>query len=342
MCLDVVKGYFEYYQDMVEWIVCEILGVYFINQFGNLDNLCVYYEIIGLEIFEQMDGKVDVIVFGCGLFGIMIGLLCYFVEYLLQIELILVDLVGLIFIQYINEGVFLIKFGSWMVEGIGEDFLFGISDFLWVKKVYVIFDKESFLVGCDLLVKEGVLGGLFIGMLFVVVFMYCCEQMLFKWVVLFVCDIGNKYLFKMYNDYWMFDNGFFECEQYGDLCDLLLCLFVQCDIIVVGLNELLMIVYICMKLYDVLQFLVMDGQQLVGILDELDVLMYVYVDQLCFCEVVFIVMIIILQKIDVYLLIEVLLLVFDCGLVVIVMDGEWFMGLIMWIDLFNYLCWCVF
>ena len=39
---------------------------------------------------------------------------------------------------------------------------------------------------------------------------------------MFVCDTGNKYLSKMYNDYWMLDNGFLEREQHGDLRDLIL------------------------------------------------------------------------------------------------------------------------
>jgi len=36
-------------------------------------------------------------------------------------------------------------------------------------------------------------------------------------VLVFVCDTGNKYLSKMYNDYWMLDNGFLAREQRGDL-----------------------------------------------------------------------------------------------------------------------------
>lgn len=288
-----------------------------------------------------MGGDFDVIVFGCGSFGIMIGLLCVFVRLLLKIELVLVDLVGLILVEYINDGVFNDKLGSWLVEGIGEDFLFLIFDFSCVKKVYVISDVESFYIVCELLGKEGIFGGLFIGIFLVVVLKYCKEQIMLKKVLVLVCDIGNKYLLKMYNDYWMLDNGFLQCLQYGDLCDLILCLYGQCDMVVIGLNDLLIIVYQCMKLYDVLQLLVMDGDQLVGIVDESDVLLYVYGDEVCFCDIVVIVMVSKLDWLDVKLLIEVLLLVFDRGQVVIVMDGDVFFGLIICIDLLNYLCCCV-
>jgi len=39
--------------------------------------------------------------------------------------------------------------------------------------------------------------------------------------VTFVCDSGNKYLSKVYNDYWMLDQGFLEREHLGDLRDLI-------------------------------------------------------------------------------------------------------------------------
>ncbi|MGN6225918.1 MAG: pyridoxal-phosphate dependent enzyme [Dyella sp.] len=334
---DVAKGHPEYYQDMAERIARETPGAYFINQFGNPDNPRAHYETTGPEILEQMDGKVDAIVFGCGSSGTMTGLSRYLAEHSPQTGLILADPVGSILTQYINEGVLSTKSGSWMVEGIGEDFLPGISDFSRVKKAYAISDKESFLAGRELLAKEGVLGGSSTGTLLAAALKYCREQTAPKRVVSLVCDTGNKYLSKMYNDYWMLDNGFLEREQHGDLRDLLLRPFAQRDTIVVGPGELLMTAYTRMKLYDVSQLPVMDGQQLVGILDESDVLMHVHADQSRFREPVSTAMITTLQKIDMRSPIEALLPIFERGLVAIVMDGERFMGLITRIDLLNYL-----
>src|SRR3546814_792960 len=114
------------------------------------------------------------------------------------------------------------KSASWMVEGIGEDFLPTISDFSRVKKAYAISDKESFLAARELLEKEGILGGSSTGTLLAAALRYCREQTTPKKVLLFVCDTGNKYLSKLYNDYWMLDNGFLEREQHGDLRDLIL------------------------------------------------------------------------------------------------------------------------
>src|SRR3546814_9923371 len=68
------------------------------------------------------------------------------------------------------------KSASWMVEGIGEDFLPTISDFSRVKKAYAISDKESFLAARELLEKEGILGGSSTGTLLAAALRYCREQ----------------------------------------------------------------------------------------------------------------------------------------------------------------------
>src|SRR5690606_41676824 len=128
--------------------------------------------------------------------------------------------VGSILAEYINEGTLSGKSGSWMVEGIGEDFLPSISDFSRVKKAYAISDRESFLTARELLAKEGILGGSSTGTLLAAALRYCREQTEPKRVLTLVCDTGNKYLSKMYNDYWMLDNGFLERPQHGDLRDL--------------------------------------------------------------------------------------------------------------------------
>ena len=60
-----------------------------------------------------------------------------------------------------------------------------------------------------------------------------------KRVLVFVCDTGNKYLSKMYNDYWMLDNGFIERPQHGDLRDLILRPYSQKDTVVVAPTDLL-------------------------------------------------------------------------------------------------------
>lgn len=334
---DVAKGHPDYYQDMAARIAGETPGAYFINQFGNPDNPAAHEQGTGPEIWAQMEGDMDAIVFGCGSSGTMTGLSRYFAKVAPQVELVLADPVGSILTQYINEGVLSTKSGSWLVEGIGEDFLPDISDFSRVKKAYAISDKESFLAGRELLVKEGVLGGSSSGTLLAAALKYCREQTEPKKVVVFVCDTGNKYLSKMYNDYWMLDNGFLEREVHNDLRDLILRPYAHRDTVVVGPRDTLHVAYQRMKMYDVSQLPVMDGDAIVGIVDESDVLMHVYGKEERFKDSVASAMVTELTLLQVTEPMEALLPVFDRGQVAIVVDGKRFLGLITRIDLLNYL-----
>lgn len=334
---DVAKGHPEYYQDLAAKIAADTPGAYFINQFGNPDNPRAHEQSTGPEIWEQMDGRMDAIVFGCGSSGTMTGLSRYFATTAPLVELVLADPVGSILEQYINEGTLSEKSASWMVEGIGEDFLPPISDFSRVKKAYAISDKESFLTGRELLAKEGILGGSSTGTLLAAALRYCREQTTPKRVVVLVCDTGNKYLSKMYNDYWMLDNGFLAREPYGDLRDLILRPYAQRDTVVIGPGDLLVTAYQRMKLYEISQLPVMDGNELIGIVDESDVLLHVYGDESRFRDPVSTAMVTKLDVLDVHAPIESLLPVFDRGQVAIIKDGKTFLGLITRIDLLNYL-----
>ena len=334
---DVAKGHPDYDQDMAERIARETPGAYFINQFGNPDNPAAHEFGTGPEILRQLGGRLDAIVFGCGSSGTMTGLSRCFAKESPQTELILADPVGSILEDYINRGQVVEKSASWMVEGIGEDFLPPISDFTRVKKAYAISDKESFLTARELLEKEGILGGSSTGTLLAAALKYCREQTAPKNVLTFVCDTGNKYLSKMYNDYWMLDNGFLERQSHGDLRDLILRPYSQRDTVVVGPKDLLVTAWQRMKLYDVSQLPVVDGDALVGIVDESDVLLHVYGDEARFRDPVSTAMVSKLDRLDVKSPIEALLPVFDRGHVAIVMDGSRFLGLITRIDLLNYL-----
>jgi cystathionine beta-synthase len=81
----------------------------------------------------------------------------------------------------------------------------------------------------------------------------------------------------------------------------------------------------------------MDGDKIVGIVDESDVLLHVYGDEAKFRDPVSTAMASRLQMLDVKSPIESLLKIFEDGRVAIVMDGEKFLGLITRIDLLNYL-----
>lgn len=124
---------------------------------------------------------------------------------------------------------------------------------------------------------------------------------------------------------------------HGDLRDLIPRPFDADDMITVGPQDLLNTAWQRMRLHDVSQVPVMEGERIVGMLDESDVLLHVYGDEARFRDPVAVAMVSRLDKVQVQAPVEALLPVFDRGHVAIVMDGERFLGLITRIDLLNYL-----
>lgn len=335
---DVAKGDPEYYQDLAKRIADETEGAYFINQFGNPDNPLAHETSTGPEIWDQMEHDLDAVVLGVGSSGTMTGLSRYFAKAAPETEIILADPVGSILEEYINRGALSEKSGGWLVEGIGEDFLPVISDFSRVNKAYSISDKESFLAARELLKREGILGGSSTGTLLAAALRYCREQSEPKRVLTFVCDTGNKYLSKLYNDYWMRDLGFLEIEKHGDLRDLIARPVATHDAITVHPGEPLSNAYKRMKLYDVSQLPVVDENgRIVGIIDESDLLVAVYGQEARFKELVSSAMVTDLESVDVNAPVGELLPIFANDHVAIVLDGKKFLGLITRVDLLNYL-----
>jgi cystathionine beta-synthase len=334
---DVAKGHPEYYQDLAERMAGEIEGAFFINQFGNPSNPLAHKEGTGPEIWRQMDGNLDAVVVGVGSSGTVTGLSQFFEEKAPDVEIILADPVGSILEQYVNHGNLNAKSGSWLVEGIGEDFLPVISDFTRVTKAFAISDEESFRLGRELLNKEGILGGSSTGTLLAAALRYCQEQTEPKTVLTFAADTGNRYLSKMYNDYWMRDQGFLERPEVGDLRDLIARPYESHDTVTVNPDEPLANAYTRMKLYDVSQLPVIENDRIVGILDESDLLQTVLGATENFENPVRTAMVTNLKYVNVDDPKEDLLPIFDKDYVAIVKDGEKFLGLITRVDLLYYL-----
>ncbi len=334
---DVGKGHPEYYQDMAERIA-EETGAFFVNQFGNPANPLAHETTTAPEIWAQMDHDLDAVVCGVGSGGTITGLSRYFAEVAPHVEMILADPEGSVLAHYVDTGAIKEEVGSWLVEGIGEDFLPPICDLSRTQRAYTISDDEAFHIAREVLDKEGILAGSSSGTLIAAALRYCRAQEAPKRVVTFVCDSGNKYLSKMFNDFWMIDQGFIKREQHGDLSDLISRRHAEHATIFVSPEDTLLIAYGRMKLYDISQLPVMcDEEHIIGIVDESDILLEVMRDEERFKEPVEIAMISKIETIQADARIEDLLPIFRADHVPIVLDGDTFLGLITRIDLLNYL-----
>ncbi|MDR1076711.1 MAG: pyridoxal-phosphate dependent enzyme [Xanthomonadaceae bacterium] len=329
----------EHYRNVAARLAAETENGHFVDQFANPDNAAAHAEWTGPEILRQMRefGGLDAVVLGCGSGGTLTGLSQCFAGQASQVELVLADPAGSVLAHYVNDGVLSDKPGHWLVNSIGAHSLPPRANFERVARAYTVSDRESFFTARELMAKEGILGGGSTGALLAAALRYCREQTSPKKVLTFVCEAGNKYLPKIYNDHWMLDNGFLEHRRYGDLRDLVQHPYRQRDTIVVAPEDSLTLAYQRMKRYGISQLPVMQGGALVGIVDEGDVLLHVYGDETLFRDPVSVAMIRRLDQLDIKAPIEALLPVFSRGHVPIVTEDEQFVGLITRIDLLNHL-----
>jgi cystathionine beta-synthase len=334
---DVGKGHPEYYQDIAARIAKERPDHFYTDQFSNPANPQTHYDTTGPEIWEQMEGRVDAFVAGVGSGGTVSGVGKYLKERNPRLEMVLADPVGSILAPLVNENRKVTP-GSWLVEGIGEDFIPDILDMKLVDKAYAVTDAEAFRTARELLRTEGVLAGSSVGTLLAATLRYCREQKTPKRVVTLICDTGAKYLSKMFSDWWMTDNGFLERKTYGDLRDLIARRHLDHEDYVLGPDTPVLQAVKRMRMYGVSQLAVLDaGDRVVGILDESDVLLAMLKGPEAGKLPVSDFMTSRLETLPPSASVNDLLPIFRADRVAIVADDDRFYGIITRIDLINFL-----
>jgi len=333
---DAPPGHPDNYQDMARRLAKEIPGAYYTYQHGNPHNPVAHEETTAPEIWEQMDHDLDAIVCGIGTAGTITGVGRYFKRVAPQVEMILADPVGSMVGPYVQTGE-LQEAGQWLVEGIGEDELPPVGDLSLIGRTYMISDAESLHAARELLKKEGIMGGSSTGTLIAGALKYCREQTEEKRVVTFVCDSGMKYLSKMYNDYWMIDQGFLERETYGNLRDLIVRRHADQADITAGPDDSLMTAYTRMRLHDISQLPVLEDGKIVGVINETDILIAVLDREENFAHPVREAMATNLKTVPSTAAPRDLLPIMNEGYVPLVVDDGVYRGLVTPIDLLNYL-----
>jgi len=121
------------------------------GQFENLANPDYHYETTAREIFEQMDGKVDAVVIGCGTCGTFSGVARFLKEKLPHVLAVAVETQG----STLGGG----PPGPHKVEGIGTSFTPKTFDPSICDEVVMVTDEDAFGMVKTLAAKEGVLAG---------------------------------------------------------------------------------------------------------------------------------------------------------------------------------------
>lgn len=333
---DVGKGHPQYYQDLAEKMAGQTPGAYYVNQFANPANPLAHETTTGPELWAQTEHNLHAVVCGVGSGGTITGLGRFFARVAPDVEMVLADPAGSVLADYIKTGQ-LGEAGSWLVEGIGEDFIPPLVDLSKVRTAYTITDAESLLTARELLRKEGILAGSSSGTLVAAAIRYCQEQTAPRRVVTFVCDSGNKYLSKMYNDHWLADQGLRRDAVHGDLRDVIVRRFADNAVVSVTPADSLKVAYARMRMYDISQLPVLEGSRIVGILDESDLLLAISSQPNAFLGLCGDVMTKRLSAVGRHAPLRDLFPIFDQGKVAIVADEHGFHGLITRVDVLNYL-----
>ena len=121
------------------------------GQFENPANPDYHYETTAQEIFEQMEGRIDALVLGCGTCGTFSGVARYVKEKLPRAQTYAVETQG----SVLGGG----QPGPHKVEGIGASFIPKTFDPSVCDQVLMVTDEQAFDTVKDLAAKEGVLAG---------------------------------------------------------------------------------------------------------------------------------------------------------------------------------------
>jgi cystathionine beta-synthase len=311
-------------------------SAYNINQFANPANPIAHEVTTGPEIWDQMEHRVDAIVCGIGSGGTLTGLSRFFERIQPDCAMVLADPEGSALAGLATTGEPSPQ-GPYAVEGIGGAFVPPVADVSRVKAAYSISDKESFHTARELLRRTGIFGGPSSGCLLAAALRYCREQPNPKRVVTFVCDTGAKYLSKMYNDFWMLDQGYLERPADGTLRELISRRYSEGAVITVSPDDTLLTAFQRMRMADISQVPVIESGRCVGVLDESDLLVVVHAQSDKFHSPVRDAMTSKLETVPANSSVAAVYDILDRGLVALVMEGDTFLGLITRSDLLAHL-----
>jgi cystathionine beta-synthase len=194
------------YNNITPMLAQKELNCYFPDQHNNTENNEAHYLSTGPEIWDQMDGDIDIFIAGMGTGGTIGGVGRYLKEKNPKIKIIAVDVEGSVFTSYFYSGK-LEKSSNYLLEGLGDEFIIKCADFSVIDDMIQVSDKEAFCGIRNLVLTEGILAGGSSGAV-----MHALQKLSptikpnSKVVVLFP-DSSYRYLSTIFNDNWMQTNN---------------------------------------------------------------------------------------------------------------------------------------
>lgn len=201
------------YVNKARQIVKDTPGAILANQFYNDVNPQAHYETTGPEIWTQTEGRVTHFVAGAGTGGTVSGAGKYLKEKNPRVRVIAGDPQGSLYTGYsktrtLGEGY------PYKVEGIGGDKIPSTIWFDWVDEFRQVPDRDAFAMARRLAREEGMLVGGSAGLNVALALEIAREvDDPAACVVTILCDTGERYLSKLFNDEWMQENQLLEVPR---------------------------------------------------------------------------------------------------------------------------------
>ncbi len=261
----------ESYYSVARRIAAERPGAYLTNQYHNPANPLAHYLTTGPELWQQTAGHITHFVAGMGTGGTISGTSRYLKEQNPQVQTIGADPVGSILKHY-HETKQLSEAHTYKIEGVGEDFIPSATDFSVVDRVVACNDRNGLNMARTLAREEAIFVGGSGGMATWVAIEVAKALPADSLVVVLLPDTGERYLSKVHNDEWMRDNHLLDptAASAGQIVDTKKRKIPNLLSVPSGasLKQALALV----EQHEISQIPVVDGDTVIGTLEESDIL----------------------------------------------------------------------